>query len=110
MSAGSGIEVSLPELDGHVSEVGLIAADVRSCAQRVEGLGALGSHAFGLVGQVVAAAVEHWMSSATGLLNTCADAADDLGAQLGAAHHGYLGNEQAAAEEFDGIRPAGGAA
>jgi hypothetical protein len=110
MSRGSGVEVSLPDLDRHTSEVSTIADDVRSCAQRSDAMGGVDFRAWGLVGQVFHGAVEHWIHHANSLLHTCADAADDIGGRLTAAHEDYSNNEQATADEFDGIRTGGGSA
>jgi hypothetical protein len=108
MSNGSGVEVDLEELDHHTDEVKLIGSDVRSCAQRAEALGVIGNQAFGIVGQIVAGAVQGWTSNATQLLDKCSEGAEDIARRLADSYQDYRDNEKTGVETFDSIRPAGG--
>jgi hypothetical protein len=109
MRQGPGVDVDLGELDQHTGEVKLVGNDVRSCAQRADGLGTIGNEAFGIVGQTFAGTVQGWIGNATKLLHTCADGADDIAGRLGDSHEDYSANEKAGVQTFDAIRPRGGA-
>jgi hypothetical protein len=108
MSDGSGVEVDLGALDHHTDEVKVIGGDVRSCAQRAEGLGVIGNEAFGIVGQVVAGAVQSWIGNATQLLDKCSEGAEDIARRLADSYQDYRDNEKTGVATFDSIRPAGG--
>lgn len=89
-----GYEVDLQALAAHAPEVDQVAQQVHQAIDATGAAQGLGDmNAFGLVGQVVAAGIEYWISSATSFVKGLGDAGQDLAGKVRTAHEALSTHE-----------------
>lgn len=91
-----GFQVHLEAMSTHEGELRQVADQVKDCVDASgEAQAALDLNAFGLIGQIFALPIQHWVSSATDMLNDAADAGHGLADRLQTAN-GMIGDNEAA--------------
>lgn len=90
-----GYEVDLEAFAGHESEVREAADKVCQAIDATGAAQALGDFtAFGVVGQLVAMAIEDWIVSATDCVKALGDAGHELADKVKAAHEALTAHEE----------------
>jgi uncharacterized protein YukE len=99
-ASGQGTNVQLGQLRGHEQDVRQLAGQLDQAVGAAGSAQALGSEAFGLVGQVVALPVQGWISAATDALRQVADAGHKVAQAVNDTHTSYSDTEDANARSF----------
>lgn len=79
--------MQLEAVKQHASDVHSLAGQVDQAANAAKQAGAIGTHAFGVVGQVIALGIEGWIGSAQLYVAGCGEAAHHMGDLVDGAHN-----------------------
>jgi hypothetical protein len=99
-TSGQGTNVQLGQLRGHEQDVRGLAGRLDQAVDASGSAQALGSEAFGLVGQVVALPVQGWISAATDALRQVAETGHKVAEGVRATHTSYSDTEDGNARGF----------